>query len=303
MNKSCIFFILVSLHTFSICAEDESWKLNTQTTAMIGNYIQSKTMNNQSGFGFQINAEKNARWGITAGLQSTRIQMPTLSSEIPTQQDQDNWLISGHLHIPSNAQTGRWTLQLDAHRINNTDKINNSDGVRALAPRLTWLSYTHPLKIEFSHATSSYRGGPKIQQHSAVVGFGFNNQRSWLELHQHYIHGLNPNAAQTFGVANTHATDLYFSQQIQDGYPSIFPNSVVLGLSAGRRIYNVDMAQQVVYNLPMINSGAASASFIWKLTQTDQVTLRIEQTNFDAAQPIQHNFKLNTLSGQYATFW
>ena len=279
----------------------DSWQTTSSITAMTGHYANAQTMYNQHGLGARLSAEKDKAWGVTAGLQSTLIDMNP--STQTTQQNQDNWLLSGHIHTPSTTLPGRWTLQLDAHQVNNDAPQSISSHVHAMAPQLTWLSYTQPLKLDVSYATSNYKNTNTIHQFSPAIAYGFNNAQDWLQIRSYAIRNLEP--ASALGQSSTHSTDIKLTH-IMNGLQDWAPTTVTLGLDRGKRIYVVDMTSQTVYNLPMLNEGGENISANWKLSPKTDLTLQYTKTRYFSDSPTAfsaHHFTLSILSAQLATAW
>jgi hypothetical protein len=287
----------LSLVTFtsSTFAQD-AWKFTGTLTSMQGDYKDALTMNSQSGKGLKVTSEYKEQWGLTAGLQSTRINSP---QPIPETR-QDNWLLSGHVHIPSQISPGRWTLQIDGHQINNNTKVGNSDGVRVIAPQIAWLSSQIPLKLDISYASSSYRDMPTVHQISSGIGFGFNNNRNWLQIRGYVINQLD--STHSLSYATTRASEVKLTQFFPQNV-SLIPTSITVGFERGQKIYNVDMLTQTVYNLPMLNEGGESIAANWKISQDSDFVLHASTTRYAAAFPMDHQFKLHTLSAQLKTTW
>jgi len=295
--------VILSALPMALFAQDD-WKLSTALTTMTGNYKDAMTMNHQHGNGLRLTGEYQQQWGITAGLQSTRINMKPITQTAT--QDQDNWLLSGYAHIPSTFQPGRWTLQLDGHQINNDAKVGNSDGVRVIAPQVSWLSTHRPIKLDLGYARSSYRDNATIHQLSAGIGFGFNHQQNWAQIRGYAIHNLDPNYA--LGHTNTRAAEFKLTQFLPRDIRFV-PTSITLGVETGKKIFGVDMLTQTVYNLPMVNKGSENIAASWQLSSSTDLTLFASKTRYFATSTIYspylpaHNFTLSTLSAQLATAW
>lgn len=277
-----------------VCAQD-TWQLNSSINAMTGHYADSRTMKNQKGLGVRFSGEKERQWGLTAGLQTTHIDMTPITQT--SVQHQDNWLLSAYAHHPSTRWLGRWTLQIDTHKIENDALHTNSSSVRALAPQITWLSNTQPLKIDLSLASSTYANTTPIYQLSSAVTYGFNNGRDWLQIRGYAINNLTPSEA--LGLSNTRAVETKITHFL--GRPSRWmPTSISVGLDQGKRIYWVDMASQTIYNQPMINEGGENVAASWQLNPKTNMNLQLNQTRYYAESVGAHRFKLSTLSTQLA---
>lgn len=267
---------------------------------MTGNYKDSLIMGNQHGTGLRLAGEFKETWGVTAGIQSTRINMEPITQT--SAQDQDNWLLSGHLHAPSSGLPGRWTFQLDGHQIHNDSKRGNSDGVRVIAPQVTWLSYSQPLKIDLGYASSSYRNTSTVHQLSYGLGFGFNQNRNWVQARGYMIKNLDPIYA--LGQTSTRGANIALTHFL-NSHSAWVPNALTVGLERGKKIYGVDMQTQTVYNLPMVNQGSESVAATWKIRSNTSLSVQASKTRYFAMpeQLAAHDFTLSTLSAQIATAW
>ena len=286
----------------TVAIAQDAWQLNASATAMTGHYADSQTMYNQHGVGVRMSGEKDKAWGITAGLQSTRIDMAPITQV--SKQDQDNWLLSAHVHLPTRAAPGRLTFQLDAHQVNNDATQSISSDVRAVAPKVTWVSYTQPLKLDLSDASSNYKNTPAtIHQRSAAIAYGFTNQTNWVQVRSYAINNLDPLSA--LGQSSTRATDISLTH-ILNGTNNVAPTSITVGLERGKRIYVIDMTTQTLYNLPMLNEGGEKIAANWKLSKNTEMNLQFSKTRYFSdvpTAPSAHRFTLDTLSAQITTAW
>lgn len=234
------------------------------------------------------------------GFQSTHIDMAPITQT--SAQRQGNWLLSGYAHRPSAMLPGRWTFQLDAHQVHHDAPQSNTSDVRALAPQITWLSYTQPFRVDFSYASSTYKNTASIHQISSAVAYGFNDATDWLQVRSYAINNLT--TSEALGQSRTRATDFTLTHFLS-GNLTWVPTTVTIGLERGQRIYVVDMASQIVYNLPMLNYGGKNISASWKLSPKSKLNLLFSKTNYYAAPMLlpAHNYTLSTFSAQFATVW
>ena len=300
-SKNQVKLLVILCVVPSLAIAQESWQLGSSVTAMTGHYADALTMNNQRGLGVRLTGEKNQTWGFTAGLQSTRIDMAPIT-QVATQ-NQSNWLLSGLVNLPTTKLPGRMTFQLDAHKVHHDAEQSNTSDVRAIAPQVSWLSYTQPLKLDFSYAKSSYKNTPNsVHQISSSVAYGFNNASDWLQVRSYAINNLT--RAEALGQSSSHATDIKLTHFF-NGHLKWAPTTVTLGLERGKRIYVVDMATQTLYNLPMLNEGGENVAASWKLSPKTLLNLQLSKTKYFAEPPYlqAHRFTLSTLSAQLATTW
>jgi hypothetical protein len=273
-------------------------QFNTAVNAMSGDYNGSLVMKKQHGVGVRLNAEQPNVGGFSVGLQSTHIDMQPLVPKAT--QDQNNWLLSGYAYAPSTSLSGRFKWQLDVHRVLNDASQGNSDGVTAVVPQLSWVSFDRPLTFDLSYAQSRYPNTRTIHQLSPSVGFGFNNNQNWFQIRGYLIQNLEPSLSM--GMSSSHATDFRLTQLFQSPSPWV-PQSVTLGLERGKKIYFVDAVTQTVHNLPMRNDGGESVAAVWRFSQSSQVKVQLQQTHYFSNDYIAHDFTLKTFSAQVGRDW
>ncbi len=290
----------IFLFSPALAYAQDLWQFNSSINANTGNYIDSRTMNHQHGLGIRIGGEKENRWGFTAGLQATHINMAPINPN--SVQRQDNWLLSGHIHQPSTAWLGRWTLKIDAYTVRNDAPYTNTSSVNAVAPQISWVARTKPLKIDLGLASSNYTNTASIYQLSPSIAYGFNNATDWVQIRSHVISNLTPSEA--LGRSQAHAVETKITHFV--GHPSSWaPTSITIGVEHGKKIYWIDMTSQTLYNQPMIDEGGESISASWQLAPKTSLNLLLNQTRYyyHSEFVAAHRFKLNTLSTQLVCAW
>ena len=299
MNTKSFMLWLFCLFSVPVLAQaQDGLQFNTAVNAMSGDYNGSLVMKKQHGVGVRLNAEQPNVGGFSVGLQSTHIDMQPLVPKAT--QDQNNWLLSGYAYAPSTSLSGRFKWQLDVHRVLNDASQGNSDGVTAVVPQLSWVSFDRPLTFDLSYAQSRYPNTRTIHQLSPSVGFGFNNNQNWFQIRGYLIQNLEPSLSM--GMSSSHATDFRLTQLFQSPSPWV-PQSVTLGLERGKKIYFVDAVTQTVHNLPMRNDGGESVAAVWRFSQSSQVKVQLQQTHYFSNDYIAHDFTLKTLSAQVGRDW
>ena len=280
-----------------VSAQD-AWQWRTAVSAMSGHYADSMTLKNQSGLGLRISAEKDQTWGLTTGLQTTRIDMQPI---VPTgQQIQDNWLLSAWVHAPSTAWPGRWTFQLDTYKSTHNASSSNSSDVRTWAPKITWLAFGQALKMDLGYAHSKYKDTDPIHQVSASVAVGFNDAKDWIQVRSTHINHLTP--ALALGHSRTRATDVKLTHLLSP-HAAWTPTSITWGLERGQKIYALDVDAQYIYNLPMLNRGGENIAGTWKLNPQTTLNVQLSKNKYTADQPFTHSFTSSTLGIQLAKVW
>lgn len=287
---------LLSLPTWA--SPQENWQFNSAVNAMHGDYNGSLIMNKQHGLGMRLTGEQSNAWGISLGLQSTHIDMQPLVPKAT--QEQNNWLLSSYGYVSSAAQSGRWKMQLDVHRVFNDALQGNSDGVTAVVPQVSWVSFDRPLTFDVSYAQSHYKNTSTIHQISPSLGFGFNNHQNWFQLRGYLIKNLDPSVSM--GLSSGHASDFKLTQFFQSA-SFWLPQSVTVGFERGKKIYFVDAVTQTLHNLPMRNDGGENIAAVWKLGQKTQLKVQLQQTDYFSNEYTAHDFTLRTLSAQVGHDW
>jgi CheY-like chemotaxis protein len=158
-----------------ISIAQDAWQFGSSVPPMTGHFADSLTMNNQHGLGVRVFGEKDQKLCFTAGLQSTPIFMAPIA-QVPAQ-NQDHWLLYGFVHMHTTKLTGCFTFQLDAYQVSNNASGSISSDVHKLAPQGIWLSYTQPIKVDFSYASSTYKNTAVIHQFSSSISYGFNDAK------------------------------------------------------------------------------------------------------------------------------
>lgn len=296
--NSFILWLLCLLSVPAWAAAQDEWQFNSAVNVMRGDYDGSRIMNRQHGLGVRLSGERSNAWGFTVGLQSTHIDMQPFVPKAT--QAQNNWLLSSYGYVPSSSQTGRWKVQLDVHRVFNDALQGNSDGVTAVVPQVSWVSFERPFTFDVSYAHSRYQNTPTIHQISPSMGFGFNNQQNWFQLRGYLIKNLDPKLSM--GMSSSHAADFRLTQFFQSASLWV-PQSVTVGVERGKKIYFVDAVTQTVHNLPMRNDGGESIAAVWKLGQKTQLKVQVQQTDYFSNYYTAHDFSLRTLSAQVDCDW
>lgn len=280
------------------------WQFQSSLTATSGQYPGSVNMKSQQGWGLRLSGEKSRTLGLTVGLQSTQIAM---HANLPvSQQNQEDWLLSGFMHVPSTTLPGRWTLRLDTYRTSNDALQSNSSSVRAWAPQAVWQSHSLPLKMEVGYARSKYKNMDAIDQLSTGVAWGFNEAKNWLELRAHVIQNLSLADPYTMGHSRVTGTDIKLIH-LWGGLSAWTPTVVVLGLERGKKIYAIDMLTQSLYNVPALNEGGENITASWRLSEQTNFSLQFMRKRYLAAGYLPsippNEFRLDTLNVQIAKTW
>ena len=298
-DRSGVFKLLVLLAAWQgVARAEDAWQINTSVVAMTGQYANAMLLREQRGTGLQVSAEKDRIWGVTAGLQTTHMDLQPI---VPTGAiHQNNWLLSGFARLPSSALPGLWTLQLDAYKSTNDAADHGRSNVQAIAPQVTWMSFERPLKLDFAYASSKYQTMNRIIQRSASVAYGFNSSKDWVQVRSYDISHLTPAAAM--GQSQARGTDIALTHFLTD--PAVWqPVFVSLRRQTGQRIYYIDVDSQVNFNLPMRNDGGTSLAARWAINPKTALTLQWMNSKLFTNEPLEHRFSLNSIGLKVTSSW
>lgn len=298
MNTFKVFNFLSLLFVPALASAQDVWLVNSAVSTTTGHYENALILKKQSGIGMRLTAEKNQTWGITAGLQTTRIGMQPI---VPTAvQNQDDWLFSGWINVPTITIPGLWKFQLDTYKSTNDANDTNSSEVRTVAPKITWIAFGIPLKVDLSHSNSKYKYTEAIKQISLGLSYGFNDAKDWFQVRTYTINRLMPAAAM--GHTSVQATDIKLTHLISPT-SSWTPISVTLGIERGQKIYSLDVDSQYIYNLPMLNQGGESLAASWRISPQVLLNAQLKKNKYSSDQPVNNNFNLKSLGLQLVTTW
>lgn len=282
-------------------AEDE-WKLSNSLAVMVGQYENSLLMDKQHGISLHVSGNYLNEGGFRLGLQSTQINFNNIYEySSSSQQNQENYLASFYINKVSKKLPGYWTLNLDVHQAHNSSS-NSFSNVKAIAPQIKWRSNSKKIELDFSYAHSKYDNLKPIHQVGAGINYALNNNRNFIGARIYQIRNIEPMLASNADTLTS--SEINFTHVF--GYRSIrLPYALSFNFERGRKIFNIDMTKQVIYNLPMMQTGAETISAKWKIDQQTDVIFLTSRARYlyTPNGSIENNFILTTISAQLNTSW
>lgn len=273
----------------------DNWFFSATPSLTEGSYKSSIQRSRLTERGIAVTGDYLDLGGLSAAYSKTWIGMKNSAPST----NQDNYLISGRLHFRPDALPGRLTARLDGHRLENDDATRNTSNVSVVAPQVSWLSNDSNLYIDLGYAKSRYQNNLHVNQYTPTIGFGLNGGSDWLQLRSYQIRGLNP--ARASGKSSTSSIDAkwthYFAPQ-----SALVPASLSLGISAGEKIYAVDMDAQSVANLADLNKGAATLGLSWNVAKNAKVFALVGQSRFNNVAQANY-YKLNIGHASVSLDW
>jgi hypothetical protein len=287
--------ISAGMITITPFAHAESWYLNATGSATEGAYSGSALRDRLSEQGIRLSADYLEQGGITTAYSHTRISMKNGVQAT----EQNNLLLSGRLNFRPDALPGRFTVRLDGHRITNNDATRNTNDVSVIAPQLSWLSKSETLYADLGYADSRYQNQLSVRQYTPTLGIGLNGGSDWVQLRGYLISGMNPTRAA--GKSSTSAIDTKWTHYFAPR-SALIPTSATLGVTAGERIYAVDMDAQSVANLADLDKGGASLGLGWNVNKHTKVFALVGQTKF-RNEALGNDYRLNVGHASLSIDW
>lgn len=225
-------------------------------------------------FGFFVRADYLERGSITAGFNDTTLGFEGEVQDI----EQDNLFLSGRWHTTPDWAPGQITFRLDGHAISNNDVTGETDDVTVIAPQLSFLNYQQTFYMDLGFSVSSYGDSLltpqtlEVNQLTPTLGFGFNEQRDWLQLRAYLIDLPNPQRAQN--NEDTAALEIKWTHWTMAGGLLGLDNFRMSAI-LGERIFAVDPDAGSTYNLADLQTGGASIGGEWALNERNRILLML----------------------------
>jgi hypothetical protein len=271
---------------------DGPWFASVDIQGLLSTYSGTTARDTLHNFGVFIHGDYLERAGVTFGYNRTALGFADDDRDIA----QDSLFLSGRWTTTPDWASGRVTWRLDGHVISNDDASGETDDVTAVAPQVSYLNYARTLYVDLGFATTSYgdgglaSGSLDIDQWTPTLGFGFNEQRDWVQLRAYLIEPSSPGRAR--GEEDTAALELKWTHW-PAGWRLLGMDSVRTSVMLGERIFAVDPDAGGVYNLSDLQTGGVSLGGEWALSERDRLLLLIgveEYENGDIAEAYRNSF-------------
>lgn len=249
------------------------WTTTAGAQAVYGSYSGSAQRDTITGYGAVVSSDYLERGGFTLGMNRTEINMNPGVEDI----DQNALFASGKLNFTPDGVAGRLTGRLDVHVIDNDDASDDTDGVKAYAPQVSFLSYDKRRYFDLGYAYSKYRNDLNVNQWTPTVGFALNDGADWVQLRGWFIDPSNTVRAQ--GKKTTSALEAKLTHWFGTDKPLGLDN-VRVSARVGERIYAVDQDAGAVANLSDIQRGGVSLGGEWKFGKSMSVLAILSRDNY-----------------------
>ncbi|HEX9715286.1 MAG TPA: hypothetical protein VGA28_06300 [Desulfurivibrionaceae bacterium] len=249
------------------------WTTTAGAQAFYGSYSGSTERDAITGYGAVVLANYLERGGFALGLNRTDIKMNPGTEDI----GQNALFASGKLNFTPDGMAGSLTGRFDVHVIDNDDASNDTDGVKAYAPQVSYLSHDKRRYFDLGYARSNYRNDLDVNQYTPTVGFALNDGADWVQVRGWFIDPSNADRAQ--GKSSTSALEAKLTHWFVSNKPLGLDN-VRLSALIGERIYAVDQDAGVVINLADIQRGGVSMGGEWKFGKSVSLLAILSRDNY-----------------------
>lgn len=249
----------------------ERWFMRTDIQGLYTNYSGSLQRASLQNLGIFVRADYLERGGVTIGYNRTSLGGEDAGQDI----EQDNIFLSGRWQTTPDWANGQISLRLDGYVISNDDVTGATDDVSVIAPQVSYMNYARTFYADIGYSESSYGDSVlvpdalDVEQWTPTLGFGFNEQRDWLQLRAYLIKPSSPARAQN--ELDTAALQLNWTHWTTNRFLGIdnFRYSMLLG----ERVYAVDPDAGSIYNLSDLQTGAAAIGAEWVPGEQSRVLL------------------------------
>lgn len=255
-------------------AAPERWFVRSDVQGLMSAYAGAQQRQGLENFGLFVQADYLERGGITAGYNRTALGFRDSTQDIT----QDNLFLSGRWHMRPDWARGQVTLRLDGHAISNDDASNETDDVTVIAPQVSYLNYEQTFYADLGFSASSYGDSLltseqlDVDQLTPTLGFGFNDQRDWMQLRAFLIDVSSPERAQN--QEDTAALEVKWTHWTMS--PRLLGlDNFRFSAMLGERIFAVDPDAGSVYNLSDLQTGGASIGGEWAMSERSRILLLV----------------------------
>ena len=271
---------------------DSPWFKRTDVQGLLGSYQDSIERDRLQNFGVFVRADYLERGGFTVGVNRTVLNQEAGIEDI----NQSAVFLSGRWHLTPDWVSGQLTLRLDGHAVSNDDSTGDTDDVTVIAPQVSYLNFARTFYADIGFSRSSFGNSltnPQkldVDQVTPTLGFGFNEQRDWLQLRGYFISPSAPQRAQN--EDDTAALEIKWTHW--PGSPSMLNvDNYRVAVLGGERIYAVDHDAGTVFNLVDLQTGGVSVGAEWAPSERNRILLIVGVEQYEdrtASEEYDHAF-------------
>ncbi|MBF0381076.1 MAG: hypothetical protein HQL69_08660 [Magnetococcales bacterium] len=246
--------------------EQSNWYMSSSVTGVTGTYSGSSLRDQFYSAGFIVTGEYLEQHGITFGYTNSNIKFKGDADST----SQNEFFLGGHKSFNTDGMNGTFDVRLNGHYISNNDSSGDTDGVKVVAPLISYLNYKKSFYFDVGYAYSAYQNDLDVTQISPAIGLGFSKDSNWIQLRGYFI--SSSNATRSQGKSSTAAGLLKFTHWFAPDNALQLHNASIGGM-LGERLYAVDVDNLSVYNLADVQKGSVAADLSWKIDNSISILL------------------------------
>jgi len=239
----------------------ERWYTSATISTLSAVYSSSEQRNSQRSNSLLLTSDYLDRFGAALFYNASTIDFKAING---IDSDINQTTVAGRLHYRffSDLLHGSLTPQITLHSISNDDATKLSDGITAIATKLTYINNRRTRSLDFEYTLSRYPNNSDLEigQWSASAGLPLG-RRSWLTITPTLIQSSNSDLTQGEARFNSIKLDWlhWFGPDAVLGL-----RQISVSLMGGERMYAVDNASFSVYNLADRQEGSLQLGAIWR---------------------------------------
>lgn len=260
----------------------DAWTIGLAPQVTHVTYDSTSTRANMTSAGIAAWLQYLESGGLALSATRTELRMRQSATIV----NQNSGSLSGYWNLTPDFLPGRVTLRAEVLGADNNDTTNETNGVRVIAPQISFLNYAKSFYLDIGYASSVYgesnagNGTLTVSQWTPTVGVGLNEGADWLQVRGYAIRVSN--AARAQNNSGTDALDVKWTHYFAPN--EWMPEQIQIGALFGQRIYAVDSGS--IYNLADIQLGGASMGMQWQLEEGLTLLLQGGQDRYDAGSGV-----------------
>ena len=217
--------------------------------------------------GYNLDADNYQLGGIAVGQSQAVVNNKAVNGTVDRRLEQQNYSLSGRVYQRLD-NGGRMTYRLDLLLANNNGSTGNEDGVKAWAPKVSYLNSQGDFLYDLEYAKTTYKNGEglSVRQIVPTVGFAMNDFADWINVRAYFI-SLAGDRTRRQAMGNTKGLDLTWVHFFPVSENALMPSNASIGYFVGKRMYDVNTGTGTIANLDHYQSGGVNLGAAWSLAK------------------------------------
>lgn len=254
-----------------------AWYFSTLTQGVYMNYAGAPNLDHMTGTGLYIMGDYLEEGGFTLGYNQREILLTDATGI-----SEDDLYAGLRLRYFNDFLSGRFTLHLDAHRIQDLG-LTYKDRINVATARLSFLNHRNTYYADLGYARSNYVADMamvddlRVQQWTSSVGVP-SGSRDWLQARGYYItHAASNRMAE---MNSNRAAELKLTHRFDLREGRGAERLEISGLT-GKRMFAVDPDSADVYSLTDLQRTAVAVGVHWRVSAASRVLTAVGQQSYE----------------------